>query len=143
MSSKRTWQRLLKYLILFVIGGALYCGCEMLYRSHTHWTMFLDGGICFVALGMINQVLPWKTPLWQQALIGSGLITAVEYVTGYIVNVRLHWHVWDYSRLPCNLQGQICLLYTVLWIPLSVAGIMLDDWIRWRFFDEQWPKYSL
>lgn len=54
-----------KYLVLFDVGGLLYIMLELLWRGHSHWTMFLLGGICFICLGLINELLPWEMPLWQ------------------------------------------------------------------------------
>ena len=51
--------------------------------------------------------------------------------------------IWDYSDLPYNLLGQVCLLYMNLWFLLSLPAILLDDWLRWRWFDEQAPHYRL
>ena len=45
--------------------------------------MFLLGGICFVFLGLINEVLSWQMPLWQQMIIGAIGITILEFVTGF------------------------------------------------------------
>ena len=49
-----------KYLFLFNVGGLLYILIELIWRGRSHWTMFLLGGICFVFLGLINEVLPWQ-----------------------------------------------------------------------------------
>lgn len=57
---------LCKYSFLFDIGGALYVLIELIWRGWSHWTMFVLGGLCFVMLGLINEVLEWDTPLWQQ-----------------------------------------------------------------------------
>ena len=97
-----------KYLFLFNIGGLLYILIELIWRGRSHWTMFLLGGICFVFLGLINEVIPWQMPLWQQILIGAVGITTLEFLTGCIVNLWLGWGVWDYGGLPGNLLGQIC-----------------------------------
>lgn len=136
-------RQLNKYLALFGVGGLLYIMLELLWRGHSHWTMFLLGGICFVALGLINELLPWKMPLWQQVLIGACIITALEFITGCIVNLHLGWNVWDYSGMPGNILGQICPQYFLLWLPVSLAGIMLDDWLRWRWFREERPHYRI
>lgn len=132
-----------KYLFLFGIGGLLYILIEIFWRGRSHWTMFILGGICFVFLGSINEVLPWEMPLWQQVVIGAAGITILEFLTGCIVNLWLGWNVWDYSSLPGNLLGQICPQYFVLWMPVSLAGIVLDDWIRYRAFGEERPHYRL
>ena len=121
-------QLLNKYLFLFGVGGLLYVMIELTWRGHSHWTMFILGGLCFIYLGLINEVLHWETPLWLQILIGAAGITALEFLTGCIVNLWLGWWVWDYSSMPGNLLGQICPQYVVLWFPVSLAGIVLDDW---------------
>ncbi len=133
----------LKYMFLFATGGLIYNIVELVYRGWTHWTMFFLGGICFICLGLINEVITWEMPLWQQVLIGSCMITAMEFLTGCIVNLRLGWKVWDYSSMPGNILGQICPQYFVLWIPISLVGIVLDDWIRYWRYDEERPHYRI
>lgn len=127
-----------KYLFLFDVGGLLYILIELAWRGWSHWTMFILGGICFINLGLINEVLPWSMPLWQQVLIGAVGITILEFLTGCIVNLWLGWGVWDYSNLLGNILGQVCPQYALLWLPVSLAGIVLDDWIRyWKFGEER------
>jgi uncharacterized membrane protein len=75
--------------------------------------------------------------------IAAGIITAVEFVSGLILNLWLNLGVWDYSHMPLNLFGQICLPYAGLWFALSAVGIVLDDILRWKFFGEQTPHYKL
>lgn len=121
--------------ILFLIGGRLYTWIEIIWRGWTHWTMFYMGGGCFVIMGLINEhMLPWSMPLLWQAVLSACIITVLEFIVGCIVNLWLGWQVWDYSDLPFNLLGQICLYYFLLWIPISAAGIILDDWIRYLFY---------
>lgn len=122
-------------VFLFLFGGGLYTGFELLWRGYTHWTMFLVGGLCFVLIGLLNEYrYTWDIPLVWQSLISAVIITVVELITGCIVNLWLGWDIWDYSALPFNLFGQICLYYFLLWIPLSALGIVLDDWIRYIFY---------
>lgn len=121
--------------VLFLIGGGLYTWFELIWRGRTHWTMFIVGGLCFVIMGILNEhQYKWDMPLVRQAAISAVIITAFEFVTGCVVNLWLGWNVWDYSGLPFNLMGQICLYYFLLWIPLSAFGIVLDDWLRyWHY----------
>lgn len=132
-----------KYLLLFDVGGILYILLEMVFRGWSHWTMFLLGGLCFIALGLINEVLPWEMPLWQQILIGACIITILEFLTGCAVNLWLGWGVWDYSGLPGNILGQICPQFFLLWLPVALAGIILDDYLRYWWFDEERPHYRV
>ena len=132
-----------KLAILFGIGGLLYVGIELLWRGRSHPTMFFLGGACFVLLGLINEIIPWEMGFVWQALIGAGIITALELLTGLIVNVWLRWEVWDYSSLPFNFLGQICLPFFGAWVVLAAVGIVLDDWLRFWLFHEERPHYTL
>lgn len=136
-------KQLLKYLTLLITGGALYIVIELLWRGYSHWTMFVLGGICFVCLGLINEIIPWSMPLWQQVLIGVCIITILEFVVGCIVNLWLSWSVWDYGNMTGNILGQICPQYMILWAPISLAGIILDDWLRYWWFGQERPHYKL
>ena len=132
-----------KYLVLMATGGLLYVALELVWRGRSHWTMFLLGGICFVALGLINEILPWSMTLWKQILTGAAIVTVLEFIMGCIVNLWLGWNIWDYSGLSGNILGQICPQYCLLWLPVSLAGIVLDDWLRYWWWGEERPRYKL
>jgi uncharacterized membrane protein len=105
--------------------------------------MFIVGGICFVLIGIINEFYDWDILFQWQCLIGAFIITVLEFISGYIVNIKLGWNVWDYSDRPFNLMGQISLHSSILyWIPLSGIAIILDDLIRYKLFNEEFPHYS-
>ena len=106
----------LKHAGLFCIGGGIYVALELLWRGRSHISMFLAGGTCFLLLGQLRKT---KLPLPVQALAGAGMITAVELAAGLIANRQ--YQVWDYRGAPLNVQGQICLPYTLLWCTLSAA----------------------
>ena len=136
-------KQLCKLIFLFVVGGILYAVIEILWRGYTHWTMAILGGMCFLVCGGLNEWLSWDTPLWIQALICCMAITAAELVAGLVLHVWLGLNIWDYSGLPYNLAGQVCLGYSCLWYMLSIPAILLDDWLRYCFFAEERPRYNL
>lgn len=136
-------KQLFKYVFLWFMGGIVYINVEFVFRGYSHWTMFILGGVCFIALGLINELIPWRTPLWRQFLWGDLIVTVLEFLTGYLVNIKLGWNIWDYSHLPGNIMGQICPLFCVLWLPLCLTGIVLDDWLRHWIFNEERPHYTL
>ncbi len=68
-------------------------------------------------------------------------MTAMELVVGVPLNLMLGLHIWDYSSLPFNLLGQICLPFTVLWFFLALLCIFVDDWLRYVLFNEERPHY--
>lgn len=133
----------LKYAFLFWFGGSTYVTLEVLWRGYSHWTMFLLAGILFIIIGLLNEIWNWNLKFRYQVLISTAIATVLELFTGLIVNVCLGWNVWDYSDVPFNFLGQICLPYTFLWIALSVVAIILDDVLRWKFFGEEKPHYTL
>ena len=134
--------RFLKHLILFVIGGVAYVCIELLARGFSHWTMFVVGGLCFFLVGAINEVTP-KMALVKQMVLSCVIITAIEFLSGCILNIGLGLDIWDYSDEFGNLFGQICLKHSCYWFLLSLVGIVLDDYIRYRLFQEPKPKYTL
>lgn len=136
-------RKIIKPFILIAIGGLIYTSIEMLYRGYSHWTMFLVGGLAFYMIGYINEYIQWDMPLYKQMAIGMLIITCLEFITGFIVNIILKWNVWDYSNVPFNVLGQICLPFCAIWYFLSLVGIILDDYIRYWLFGEEKPKYKL
>ena len=134
---------IIKYMTLLLTGGGLYVLVELIWRGRSHWTMFLLGGLCFISIGLIDEIIPWDMPLWQQIIIGAGIITALEFLTGCIVNLWLGWDVWDYSGLPGNILGQICPQFFLLWVPIALVAIVLDDWLRYWRWDEERPHYKI
>lgn len=134
---------LFKKLILFLIGGICYYLIEILWRGYSHSSMFILGGICFVLIGLINNFLSWDTPLWRQQLIATGIITTLEFIFGVFLNIWLKLNIWDYSNMGLNVLGQISLGYSILWFFLSLPALFLDDWLRWKLFEEEKPRYKL
>ena len=134
---------LLKYFILFLVGGTIYVCLELIFRGRSNWTMLILGGLCFVYIGGLNNWFDYNMSLIKQMNISAIIITVLEYICGYIVNIKLGWNVWDYSDMPFNIQGQICLPFTILWFFLSALAIILDDYLRYLWFNEDIPHYKL
>lgn len=133
----------MKTLFLFYFGGATYCTIEVFVREWSHWSMFLLGGLVFVVVGSMNQLWGWETGLIKQIAAGVAVTLAGEFVTGCIVNIWLGWNIWDYSNFPGNILGQICPQFALLWIPLVLIAIVVDDVIRWKFYGEEKPRYYI
>lgn len=133
---------LFKYAVLFTIMGGMYCIIEVLWRGYTHYSMFILAGICGVCIGLVNEVLSYTTPIWLQALIGAVIVLTGEFICGCICNLWLGLNIWDYSDMPFNVLGQICLPFAVAWVFLSGIAIVVDDYLRYWLFDEEKPKYQ-
>ena len=128
-------------LLVGVLGGSGYVLVELVWRGRSHVSMFLLGGLCFWLIGQLNNGR--SISLAYQACLGAVTVTVLELITGLVVNRWLGLGVWDYSSLPVNFMGQICLYYFVLWIPLSGAAAVLEDGVRRLLFGIPMPHYRL
>lgn len=135
-------QLLYKYFLFFLLGGSIYYCIEIAFRGHSHPSMFVLGGLCYILIGCINEYFPWNMPIEIQAILGGVIITILEFITGYIVNIKLGLGVWDYSNLKYNFMGQICLPFSFIWMGISVIAILLDDHVRYKTFGEEKPRYT-
>lgn len=132
-----------EYLFFWAAGGALYYSFEVLFRGFSHWSMFVLGGICFVFFFVQGKSLNWQDPLWRQVLRCMVFVTSMEFITGIIVNKWLHYGVWDYSEMPLQLFGQICVPFMVIFSGLSVLGICLSGYMGYYLFGEVKPEYHV
>ena len=116
----------LKTCILFCIGGGAYVTLEFLWRGWSHYSMFLLGGLCFLLIGQLGRLEP-RPGIAARTLRGRGSCTCGERLFGMIFN--RDYRIWDYRRLPGNFMGQICPQFSILWIPVSLAAILLFGWL--------------
>ena len=114
---------------VFLTGCFVYILMEISARGFTHWTMTLTGGIILTILYEMFTGLR-SVPFWQKCILGSLIITSVEFTVGVIVNIILGWNVWNYSDMPFNILGQICLPFTVLWFFLCIPAGFVCGIIR-------------
>lgn len=136
-----------KNIVLFSIGGAIYLMIEVIWRylmnrPDTHWTMFIVGGLAFLIIGSINEYFTWEIPIWLQSIIGTIAVTVLEFISGCVLNIWLGLNIWDYSNMPLNLFGQICVPFMVAWIILVTIAIIVDDYFRWLIYKEEMPRYQ-
>ena len=82
---------------LYGAGAALLSITLYRFRNHGQWVSFLGGML-------VGSVLEYFCSWLQETLFGS--------------------RSWDYSGIPFNINGRICLLYSVFW------GILGVFWIK-------------
>lgn len=109
-----------KYPLLFCTGGTCYMTLELIWRGWSHGSMFLAGGTCFLLLGRLSAL---RVPPAIKLLFGSAAITVVELTAGLLFN--RNYTVWDYRNMPLSFLGQICLPFSLLWIPVGSGGMYL------------------
>ena len=114
---------------LFGIGAIGYGLIEILWRGRTHPSMLFAGGLSFLGLSKISQKFK-NSCLFAKAIAGCVFITTIELIFGIVFNVILKRKVWDYSKMPLNLGGQVCAIYSFYWLLLSLLFIPLSDKVR-------------
>lgn len=110
-----------KNCVMFYLGGGSYVCLELLWRGRSHGSMFLLGGVCFLVIGTIRRL--GQLALSVRVALSAVAVTALELLTGLTVN-RDH-KVWDYRALPFQFRGQICLYYSLLWLPVCLLAMGL------------------
>lgn len=92
---------------------------------------FLNGPICPIyGIGVVAVVLllmPYKNQLFILYVMSIIVVTVLEWVTGFILEKLFHSKWWDYSNMPLNLNGYVCLLFSLIW---GVACVVIVKWIH-------------
>lgn len=106
----------LLYAVLGWMVEVAYAGvCEAKFVNRG----FLNGPYCPIyGFGMLIVVMilyPIKEN-WLLLFLGAFLLTTVlEYLTGLILEKIFHHKWWDYSDIPFNIQGYVCLKFSLMW----------------------------
>lgn len=108
-------------------------GIELLWRCHTHWSMGVIGGLCFVLIGLLDE-LQDHPPMLLQMIQGMCIVTAIELVSGVVLNIILGLGIWDYSNMPGNILGQVCPQFMAAWFFLSAAAVKIENLLH-KIFD--------
>ena len=59
-------------------------------------------------------------PMWKVFLLSFLVGTVAEYICSLGQEIVFHSVAWDYSDLPLNINGRVCLLYSIFWGALGV-----------------------
>ena len=115
-----SWFQILWY---FYIYGFLGWGSEVAFAAVAHGKFvnrgFVNGPICSIyGFGVMSVLLvlgPLKSSFWL--LFGGSVLftSAIEYLTGWVLEKVFHDKWWDYSKRPLNIKGYVCLEFSVLW----------------------------
>ena len=136
-------RRICEYLFLWVLGGTIYYSLEMVFRGFSHWSMFVLGGLALCFCTYQGVAMRWTEPMWIQIIRSVAFVTSLEFITGIIVNKWLDLNVWDYSRRPFQLLGQICLPFMIIFSGLCVLGILISSQLAHWFYKEEKPHYHI
>ena len=133
-----------KNIVLFIVGFCVYITSEVLFRGYSYKAMGICGGLALIILNMINDKISWDLDLILQSCIGAAVITGMELVIGVVCMISGAAPMWDYSNMPFNFHGIICLPFFFVWMVMSVMGIFIADAIGYYIYNEQpIPYYNI
>lgn len=123
------------FILYFFVYGLLGWCTEVAFAAWKEHRFvnrgFLNGPICpiyGIGVGVVVQFLtPYKDSLLILYITSVILVTALEWATGFILEKVFHNKWWDYSNMPLNLNGYVCLLFSLIW---GVACVIIVDFIH-------------
>ena len=78
--------------------------------------------LCRYGRGFLNA----QAPVWKVFLICAAGSAVVEYSTHWYLEKRFHARWWDYSNIPLNINGRICLPVTLCF---GAGGVVIVRYI--------------
>lgn len=77
----------------------------------------------FAAISILLATIPFKANIWLIFILGALAASLMELVTGSFMEKTFHVKYWDYSDLPLNYKGHVCLFVSLFWGALSVLMV--------------------
>lgn len=118
--------RILAYFIIYSVLGYII---ETLFGIVTKGVLesrqsFLYGPFCGIyGLGAVVMILSLQyfNQNNNRLFIGGFIVgSIVEYIVSWYGDVVLHIKWWDYSSMPLNLNGRICVFFSIFWGFLAI-----------------------
>lgn len=128
---KITFMRLLAYFVIYsFLGFVVETIFGMLTKGviESRKSCFYGPFCCIYGLGaaiMIPGLKKFKRSNWTLFIAGAIEGSIIEYVVGWIGEVIFQIKWWDYSNMPFNIHGRICILFSVFWGLLALVLIRL------------------
>jgi|GEM_PF-963772 len=118
-------------VIYFLIYSFLGYVCEVIYCSWEEKRLvnrgFLYGPYCPVyalgAIAMITFVNPFKDNYVLAILLCFFIPSAIEYLTGYVLEKIFNLRWWDYTNEKLNIKGLVCLKNSLMFMGLAIFVI--------------------
>ena len=118
---RRIFQTIVRYNVLFWIGGVTYYLIEKLWRGYSDESMIITAGLIMIYTGLLNEGEKWDTP-FQVQLYKSWIFTLVlEFLTGCVVNILICPEI-SQDKLRGNLH---CSFY--LFVHLQLFWMIWSD----------------
>jgi len=119
-------------MLLCCWAGYVYVIIELCYRGMSDITMMFCASICVLPMIFLNNWYGYDMDLLAQAFVSALFCTIMEFIFGIIFNAE--HTIWNYSNMWLNIRGQICPLFFLVWMLISVPIIFFMDWTEYNIF---------
>ena len=119
LSSMSIYFILLYFFVYGFLGWCTEVGFAAFKTHHFVNRGFLNGPICPIygvgVTAVITILTPYKSDIIVLYILSVVLVTVLEGVTGWAMDKIFHNKWWDYSDMPLNIGGYVCLLFSIVW----------------------------
>lgn len=145
---KKLWISMIIYGLIGLLAevfdrafsGALVGYFHLRYISMVGWTslwMIPVYSIGIFGIAILNDYENYyKKPMWLQTILGGLWVEVIEFLFGILYLKILHLAVWDYSEMPGNIMGVICIQNWILFSLSVPLAIWIIDIIGSLFYQE-------
>lgn len=123
------YSNMLYFMIYAFFGWCLEVVYQALEHGHFINRGFLNGPYCPIYGFGVILVTGALEPLKGNLIIlfaGSVILTsALELLTGFVLEKIFHMQWWDYSKERLNVGGYICLKFSLLWGVACIVTVRL------------------
>lgn len=124
-----SFSELLFYITIYSFLG--WC-VEVVYHTVNYGEFsnrgFVGGPVCTIYgvgfTGVTILLSPFRDNVFVLFPVSVLLATALEFITGWVLEKVFHEKWWDYSKQPFNLKGYICLRFSIIW-GLACTGTLM------------------
>lgn len=133
-----------RYLFYFLIYSFLGWCVEVCYATlNTRKFInrgFLNGPYCPIygvgVMTIMYFVFPLKNNMFILFIASMILTSILEFLTGFVLEKIFHYRWWDYSNVPFNIGGYICLKFSLMWgiaciMVVDIIHPIVNDFVKW------------
>lgn len=126
-------ERFYDVVLCFFLFGFVGWVCESVFCSINEKKLvnrgFLNGPLCpvysFGGLAVVYLLAPWQNNIPVLFVFGTIVTSAIEYITSWVLEKLFATKWWDYSEEKYNINGRVCLKFSILFGLLSVVAVRL------------------
>jgi len=115
------------YILFFSFFSFLGWIVESVYRSYRE-KRFVNSGFLYgpfvpiygfgsLIIYFFSNIIGFL-PFYQEVIIYAVLVTLLEFFSSLILEKIFSIKLWDYSDEPFNINGRICLKFSLFWVGL-------------------------